>query len=844
MPQRAPLLAGQQWPRTQPHGPPITPPPPAQLASETGKLPSPPQLGWSKGRDTGYAEEVSELPAYTKNGTETEPTTPTATNKTGVTQEELTQETFMALVAHQQALNNMIGSAQSGLDAFVLSENEDADEAPNDATQTHHRTAPAVKNGDNGDYGTMAAKPARKRQRVESEAGQHAGAETRRVSTTTAAQMAHLDANALTGSPAGAERLPPLEKHHPDEALPPYGLLPPPPFPSPPMMRGRESERDEHKYPTYEEKGKAREDDWRPEQPLPTAPNAMVQVSVEELESLRAIARMRVEEMDVDANRAVCGTDERGGAGGGTNIDGTDTRSNEATSGSAVERDSTRRPCGHTAPPRPRATRALQAATPAIPLPPSGYNGDSSPEALEFPIRVDWSDPEDVKRIQELLRYTIERSGWRRPPQEDHQTAMDVDTPQDQTQAGAHPVATWRTTEGTTGGAQPRANSSQTDPSPQAGGHDETSRTAATALPLARERATQIESLGLSQAPTGGFPAVHARSPSDRLRGIPPAAKEEFRRQQRGTTAVLEVYGGKNFNYETAAMVTPDIERVIKTATGLEGFVLTPPPRCSPTTEPSEVPTAWLLTNLTPAATEYLAAQHAFATSDTAFFVYDKPEAIPTYLFALKGFNQSDAATAIAIVKEEFRREPLYNMVKGLVEANPELKEDPDATDNLIDTIKVVLRRRGGERAPAIGHVYMDSPTLAADQWVAWIDGIKEHGFSRAFYLCELADTNFRCDRCHGADHHTDQCAYAHLGDWHGTYVEPPAQAPTITPTNTADWTGNAEDANQAGGGRGGRGGGRGALRGYQGGGNNRRGYGDRGRGGRRFVGAPRARGG
>ncbi|KAI0360390.1 hypothetical protein OH77DRAFT_1418308 [Trametes cingulata] len=806
MPQRAPLLSGQTWTRQQSQGPLITPPPPPQPALQDGRMPSPPQLGWGKGRDVGSSrvdlmEKPSDLQNEAKALAEDDYATPTPAGAPGA-QEELTLEVFMAMVAHQQMLDTAANEARSGLDTYELSENGETNAMEVEGTQ-HHQTDLV---GDAPLHDGTADKPARKRQRVESEMGPYEGPEKRNAAVTIPApahQQTPLTAlpqpPAYPTTTAEENRLSPLERSGAHDVPPPYGTpLPPPPFcPSPEGtcaalegVRGLMLE-GVPRGPTYEEKGKAREAGYAASNPDQETrqPSGMVQIPVEELARLRERARLHAEAEDSDAGNSTPRADnarhERG-AGGPQYC--------------AVHGQIPARP--------PRATRP---PTPPLPLRRLGQD-NSLPASPEFPIKVNWGNPEEVKRFNALVRYAIERSAWATASTNDQQAAMDVDSPQEQDRSG------------------------EADAARSAG-------TLTTRTSLEIERAAQIASLGLSKPLRDRFPVVNVRSPSDRLRGIPPAAKEAFRSQPRGTTAVLEVYGGKNYDHESAARVTPDIERVIKTATGLESFGLAPPPRATANTDPTEVPTAWLLTGLTPRATELLANQHAFATASVAFFVYDKPEAIPTYLFALKGFNQSDTATAIKIVQEEFRREPMYGMLQSRVEANPVLNKDPDAADKLIDEIKVVLRRSVGENASKalLGHVYMGSPTLAPDQWTAWIDDIKEKGFSDAFYNFELADVKLRCDRCHAADHTTDQCEYTHLGDWQGTYIEPPT-TPLAPPAQTD--IGTNENGTTAGAMAyaGGRGGGRGAFRGYQQGA--RRGYGSRDRGGRGYAGAGRARGG
>ncbi|KAI0357477.1 hypothetical protein OH77DRAFT_1435735 [Trametes cingulata] len=457
-----------------------------------------------------------------------------------------------------------------------------------------------------------------------------------------------------------------------------------------------------------------------------------------------------------------------------------------------------------------------------------------------FPITVDLNDPEQRKLFRELLQNREVLMPWARRSRADIPAPMDVDMP-NEPEPGE-----WTDDPHSPPPSPPPprllAQSSRENPDvyrpliPTS--HAETMTSAAANA----EWMNTVKALGLSQLPNGGlgkFPKVHTRSPADRMRGIPQEARDEFMRLPRGTRMILEVYGKAIVDRAEATRITRDIEHVVRTVTKLDVFCLTPPPRPAQGTPLSEAPTAWLLTGITPWATKILANRHGWATRDVAFFAYDQPEPLPTYLFTLEGFNQGNADMAATIVCEEFKREPTFNAIKSYVAANSELNTSGNAkqaTHELINTVRVVLRYTDNddENSAALGHVYMDSPTLSPEQWTIWRDGIIEKRFSLSFYAYDLHGEKIRCDRCHGADHMTNQCDYMHLGDWHGTYT--PYTPPPPPPRAQQVPAGGPETYAMGGD----RGTARGKFRGY--GGAPRRGTDMRARGGKRFsnMGVPR----
>ncbi|KAI0349294.1 hypothetical protein OH77DRAFT_1432205 [Trametes cingulata] len=780
MPQRATPLRGQAWVRVPPQSVPITPSPPTPPKREDGKLPSPPQLGWAKrtaivsSKSTETADAL--VSAEQQESSEVSPNrspTPVAAGTTAV----LEHETYLALIAAQQLIANddmgdRGGPAMPAQDAGPMRGDERAE-------SWHQASADFGQEPFNYpvDQFDDGARPARKRQRTDSseivQDNAHAAGHAWQLEDPLAPPVC--PTQAVGDTPPPYDTIPTRAR-----AAAPLGLAP-----TPRAMAA----------PLQDPKGKGKAFD--PAGPA-AATSEHVLISVDELARLRSLA------LQNDTDASSFGADVFGRSNERHNYETTSIKSAGHDEGI----------------PQPIDLRT------ALRHPSSGQ---ASP-ANAFPLTVDFNDPEQRRLLRELL-LGRERAmlGMRTRTDE-----MDVDV------AGEHdaqppmlPLHTPLPVEG-----PPHST-------PRASGPSTTRLLWEIAEPSTAPADAQPEQdvigLGLSVPPmgeAGRFPAVHTRSPNDRVRGIPQEALDEFSKLPRATKMVLEVYGKAQVDRAEATKITREIEKIIRAATGLDVFALTPPPRPSPGTPPSETPTAWLLTGITPAASDILARRHGWATPDVAFFAYHHPEPIPTYLFALEGFNQNNANTAAAIVREEFRREPTFTTIRNLVAANAALNGDvKGAMDRILMSVRVVLRREGpSEDDPSLGHVYMDPPTLSADLWTAWRDGLLTKKFSRTLYSLDYCKESIRCDRCHAADHRTTQCEYMHLGDWHGTFTPAQPSPPTPPPITEA-----REDLAP----RGSRGGGRGSFRGAGGGGQGQwRGASVRGRGGKKFAQGTVPRGG
>ncbi|KAI0350965.1 hypothetical protein OH77DRAFT_1593197 [Trametes cingulata] len=293
------------------------------------------------------------------------------------------------------------------------------------------------------------------------------------------------------------------------------------------------------------------------------------------------------------------------------------------------------------------------------------------------------------------------------------------------------------------------------------------------AMSLWNERKHEIAKLGLTPPPNELFPAIHANFPSCRVRGVSKQTLTERHREKPGTYILLDVYGAGPIEEEDVRGTSMKLENALRAITGLEKFRLEQPPRMIMGTQKEHAPTTWYASGLYPEAVELLAAIHAWPTAEITFFVYKDLVFIPRYLFAITGFTQNEPNEIRLAVWKLFHQNPIYMATHRLVGMNPDYagKDTDKATNELLRSIEVQVRPVDNSPSAAlITHVYMTSPTRSASVWQSWRDGIRFPGkgvpLSRTEAHLKISGRLTRCKACHGADHLTTQCKWAHYSGW------------------------------------------------------------------------------
>ncbi|KAI0350231.1 hypothetical protein OH77DRAFT_1573757 [Trametes cingulata] len=307
------------------------------------------------------------------------------------------------------------------------------------------------------------------------------------------------------------------------------------------------------------------------------------------------------------------------------------------------------------------------------------------------------------------------------------------------------------------------------------------------ALSLCATREHEIAKLGLAPIQEEGNPAVHANSPRDRVRNIPDSKLKEWRTLPPRTYVLLDVYGEGDIEDGDPQKIYNNLQEALAKITGLANVSLEQPPRTPRGVSKEHATTVWLASGLYPAAVALLTMVHAWPTADITFFAYKEIEFIPRYLFAIKGFTQSDPDEVRLAVWKIFHKSPIYPSIHDLVQKNPDyVKRDHEqVTNEILRSIEVIIRPVNEEKhARLITHVYMTSPTRSAATWEAWRDGLryplKGRPFSKEHPHLEISQRITHCKACHGADHLTTQCPYGHLEGWdkvvEGAYTRRPDQ--------------------------------------------------------------------
>ncbi|KAI0358039.1 hypothetical protein OH77DRAFT_1421314 [Trametes cingulata] len=295
----------------------------------------------------------------------------------------------------------------------------------------------------------------------------------------------------------------------------------------------------------------------------------------------------------------------------------------------------------------------------------------------------------------------------------------------------------------------------------------------AMARALQRDRAKEIEKLGLAPPSENGYPAVHANSPRDRVRNIPESKLREWRLETPGTYVLLDVYGEGDIEDTDPQRIYDDLQAALMKITGLGRVKLEQPPRTPKTVSKEHATTVWFASGLYPAAVALLVTVHAWPTANITFFAYKETEFIPRYLFAIKGFTQNDQNEVRLAVWELFHKSPILPSIQNLIMKNPDYvgMDHYEVTNAILSTIEVSIRPVNEEKhARLITHVYMTTPTRSAAMWESWRDGLryppKGKPLSEDHAHLEVSQRITHCKACHGADHLTTQCPYGHLEGW------------------------------------------------------------------------------
>ncbi|KAI0359200.1 hypothetical protein OH77DRAFT_1509384 [Trametes cingulata] len=293
------------------------------------------------------------------------------------------------------------------------------------------------------------------------------------------------------------------------------------------------------------------------------------------------------------------------------------------------------------------------------------------------------------------------------------------------------------------------------------------------ALKLKEKRMGEIEKLGLAPLLEHGNPAVHANDPRDRVRNVPASKLKEWRTKQPGTYVLLDVYGEGDIEDTDPQRIYDNLQAALYRITGLQNVALEQPPKTPRTVSKEHAATIWFASGLYPAAVALLTIVHAWPTADITFFAYKEVEFIPRYLFAIKGFTQSDQNEVRLAVWGIFHKSPVYSSILNLVKKNPDYvgMDHNKVANDILSTVEVAVRPVNDEpHARLITHVYMTSPTRSAAMWESWRDGfrypIKGKAISEDHAHLEVSQRITRCKACHGADHLTTQCPYGHLEGW------------------------------------------------------------------------------
>ncbi|KAH9856440.1 hypothetical protein C2E23DRAFT_882494 [Lenzites betulinus] len=334
-----------------------------------------------------------------------------------------------------------------------------------------------------------------------------------------------------------------------------------------------------------------------------------------------------------------------------------------------------------------------------------------------------------------------------------------------------------------------------------------------------------IETMGLAEEPAQGFPKIHFRNAYDLTRHHSDASIAKWKAAPAGTALILDVYGQDNVSDQRAEATHANLVRTIGMITGMPAVNLEAPPRASQGVRKWDAGTAWLGTNFWPGAAELLKRLRHVSTDTITFSVHERANEPQAFLTALTGFTSWDENEIKEKVMWELKTDPAYSSIKGMVSVHPDYQgyaNRSEATTALIKTVEVKVRRISTKTSEMpVAFIYVDPPTTNSKHWTEWRKGLETHVFSRMGGRVKIAQRDFRCEGCHGAEHQTHQCPLnpKDIPGWKGTvaprptyfldlpqqsapqpqyqYQEKPRSPRPMTPTPGGTW--QADYADKAG---------------------------------------------
>ncbi|KAI0329237.1 hypothetical protein GY45DRAFT_1371785 [Cubamyces sp. BRFM 1775] len=289
--------------------------------------------------------------------------------------------------------------------------------------------------------------------------------------------------------------------------------------------------------------------------------------------------------------------------------------------------------------------------------------------------------------------------------------------------------------------------------------------------------------LAVMRKPPQGWPDRQPMAPCDLERLPKNRDLERWLATDEAERAVFEVMG-VHARAPNLFSIRKNLNDKFALITGKPRMTINVPTMNGTTPGNEDVPTAWLISGLSPDAKRILVEQGTWAMPEITLFFTPTLSVMPTYLLTIDGFRTQD----VRAVEDGIRRalccdrrlaDPLAGALSSGGQANGDLQQRVVA---FISKMSIDVRPNpDGQTLRAA--IWSDPPTFSPGHWRAWRHALCTVQYEVLRGVIGTPCQPIRCALCHGAGHGASECEYPRLEGWTGATSPRFTRKPKAKPT-------------------------------------------------------------
>lgn len=268
--------------------------------------------------------------------------------------------------------------------------------------------------------------------------------------------------------------------------------------------------------------------------------------------------------------------------------------------------------------------------------------------------------------------------------------------------------------------------------------------------------------------PAEGHPVIHIDNPLGRYANMDRAQ----------LTALSEDDTIKAIAMVWGARVTSDVAQSNAKQIGDTIYALS---SCRPTVhiprkedQAEDAPIAYVLTDLTPEAAEFLLSGFCFSLPDITFFVLPMGIETPLWVCSLRGFWGFDLTAIRNGIIKQLSNDPDFEALVGRLAANTiamstnDPKEAVRLTLNTLD-VQILHDKRDGNTNDWKVNMYVRPPTTNLSDHLDFRGYMRRQHYTVIRCGTGIPWCPIPCTGCHGVDHMRGLCPFAQIPGWNGS---------------------------------------------------------------------------